>query len=94
MFMEPSDSYILKEAEAFYDSCAEYEEAEWRYLDSDLYQEFLYEFMYVWDAETGTETPTGKTEEDYRLRSDDFSRHVRIFMQEEKERNDPRYWDR
>lgn len=93
MFTEPSDSYILREAEAFYDACADYEEAEWQYLDSDSYEENLYEFMFVWHAETGTETPTGKTEEEYR-NSDVFSRHVMTFMQNEKERHDPRYWDR
>jgi hypothetical protein len=89
MFREPSDSYIVKEAEAFYDSCAEYEEAEWRYVDSDDYNEALYEFMFVWNPETGTETPTGRTEEEFRAH-DGWSGYVRRFMEREKEPDD--YW--
>jgi hypothetical protein len=89
MFREPSDSYILREAEEQADAFVEFDEAEMRYLKSDDYQEALAEFMFDYDPATGIETPTGKTEDDFR-NSKEWQGYVYRFMERENEPDD--YW--
>lgn len=89
MFREPSDSYILREAEEAHDAFVEFDEAEMRYLKSEDYQEALFEFMFDYDPATGIETPTGKTEEEFRTHKG-WSGYVYRFIERENEPDD--YW--